>query len=105
MRNDLKSFFVVLLIGASVPMFLFGLDFYFKEYGEIQLHDTYIVFNPFEFALIPIASIFFSVFLVRAIRLKFQKQSTNIFLVFAAALTIVIIGEIYKLFAQLSAVT
>ncbi len=80
MRPEFKLLITILLIGAVVPSLIFGFDFYLKKHIEIQLHDTYYVFAPFEFGLATIAPIMFVVYLIWGLRNRFSQMWANIFL-------------------------
>lgn len=86
MKTDFKLLFMVLLVGSLVPILVFGIDYYAHEQA-IQFHDAYFVFNPFEFALVPIGLILFVVFLLRAVKTKFRNRWAILFLVSGGILT------------------
>lgn len=82
-------------------MTLFGVDFYAKDVHELQLHDSYFVFDPFEFALVTVGLTLFLSFLVRGILTKFKERLTWLFF----GVGVVVIGlvgvEIYEIINSL----
>ena len=79
MNKDVGLFIICLIIGGLVPLMLIGADFYTKEVQEVQLYDTYYVFNPFHFALATEGLTLFFSFLIRGILTKFRGRVTLIF--------------------------
>jgi uncharacterized membrane protein len=79
-KKDIIIFIICLAVGGLFPLTIFGTGFYFKADQEVQLHDTYFVFRPYEFAIVTVGLTLFLVFLFRAIRTKFKNKLTLAFL-------------------------
>ena len=97
MKTEFKLLVLVLFIGLILPSIIFGFDFYFKDHQEVQLHDRYFVFYPFEFGLVTIAPFMMGIFLVRGIKIKFKERWTNLFLCVGLILSTLVVIEIYEL--------
>jgi hypothetical protein len=95
-RPEFKLFLTILLIGIVIPSLIFGFDFYLKEHIEIQLHDTYYIFAPFEFGLAVTAPIIFTVFLIKGLKNGFSQRLTNIFLCVGVILLLLVVIEIVE---------
>lgn len=96
-KNDIVIFIICLVIGGLFPLVIFGKEFYFKVDAIVQLHDTYYIFRPYEFAIITIGLTLLNVFFFRAIWTGFKNKLTLIFL----ALGIIALGlallKIYRM--------
>lgn len=82
-------------------MALFGVGFYIKDVQEVQLHDSYFVFDPFEFAFVTVGPVLFLSFLVRGIRTKFKERLTRIFFGLGIAIVALVVVEIYEITGSL----
>jgi hypothetical protein len=101
MKNkDLLLFAACVLVGGIIPMLIFGYDYYFKE-GEIQLHDTYFVFNPFAYSLVAIGPIVFVAFIVRSIQTRFKNKLSLLFLFISFIIVALVLVEGYEIYRHL----
>jgi hypothetical protein len=87
-----------MIIGGLIPILIFGVDVYFKETLEVQLHDSYFIFRPFEFALSTIGPMLFLTFLFDGLNTKFKKRMTWLFFGLGTVIIGLIAIEIYELF-------
>jgi uncharacterized membrane protein len=96
-KKDIKIFIICLLTGGLFPLTIFGTEFYFKADQEVQLHDTYFIFRPYEFAIVIIGLILFFVFLIRAIRTRFKSKLTLTFLALGTIVLGLVVVQIYEM--------
>jgi hypothetical protein len=96
-KKDIVLFIFSLVIGGLFPLTIFGTDFYFTADQEIQLHDTYYIFRPFELAIIAIGLTLFFIFLFRAIRTRFRNKLTLTFLALGTIVLGLVVVEIFEM--------
>lgn len=96
LNKDIVLLVTCLMVGSIIPMFILGIDYY-NGLQDIQFHDTYIVFNPFEFVLVPIGFVIFLSFTVRGIITRFKHKLTIIFLGNGLITIALTFGKIYKI--------
>ena len=101
MNKDFFLFLISVLVGAIIPLMIFGGYFYFKEVQEIQLHDTYFIFNPFEFSLVTIGPILSIAFIVRVMQTRFKNKLSFTFLFVGLAITALVALEVYEIATKL----
>lgn len=78
-------------------MTIFGTDFYLKTDQEIQLHDTYIIFQPYEFSIVTIGLTLFFVFSFRAFRTRFKNKLSLTFLALGTIVLGLVVAVIYEM--------
>lgn len=96
-KKDIIIFIICLAIGGLFPLTIFGTDFYFKADQEVQLHDSYFIFRPYEFAIATIGLTLFFVFFFRAIRTRFRNKLTLTFLALGTIVLGLVVVETYEM--------
>lgn len=96
-NKDVLLFIVSVLIGALVPMIIFGADFYLSAFQEVQLHDTYFIFRPFEFSIVTIGCTLFIVFLIRIIRTGFRNRIALVFLIIGTVVVGLSVRQVFEM--------
>jgi uncharacterized membrane protein len=96
-KRDIIIFIICLVVGGLFPLTIFGTDFYFKTDQEVQLHDTYFIFRPYEFAIVTIGLTLFFVFFFRAFRTRFKNKLTLTFLALGTIVLGLVAVQIYEM--------
>jgi heme/copper-type cytochrome/quinol oxidase subunit 1 len=98
-RIDLTWIVVLASLTILIIGFLIGFDNWPSKPFEIQLHDTYIILSIRQVFTLLFLNITFWIFLIRQVRWKFEKQTSNVILIcitglliFVTSLTIKFIG-------------
>ncbi|MCE2613165.1 hypothetical protein LVD13_09300 [Flavobacteriaceae bacterium D16] len=94
--NRKESFWFIGTVGLVLvlTLVLFGLDgFKSDSTFDINIYDTYFVFANIHIVPLLIVFAFFTVYLLRVIRLNFRNFTVNVILIIATILLILILGR------------
>lgn len=96
-NKDILFFIICLAIGGLILLTIFGTDFYLKADQEVQLHDSYFIFRPLEFAIVTIGLMLFIIFFIRAVGTGFKNKLTLTFLALGTIVLGLVAVEIYEI--------
>ena len=89
------TFLLVLLLN----LLIFGNQVFNEEaFIDINYYDTYYIIKYFDFLIISSAFIFFVIYLIRAIVIKFKNNLVNIILICSTIILLIILNRTEQIF-------